>query len=57
VLVFFAVDTLRNEPATFVAIIAIALLAVVLDLIWKRNRAARPRTGPPVPSAGGTAPG
>ena len=51
VLVFFAVDTVRNEPATFVAIIAIALLAVVLDLIWKRSRAARPRTGPPVPSA------
>jgi hypothetical protein len=30
VLVFFAVDTLRNAPQTFAAIVAIALLAVVL---------------------------
>jgi hypothetical protein len=40
VLVFFAVDTLRNDPATFVATLAIVLLAVVLDLVWKRHRAA-----------------
>ena len=38
VLVFFAIDTLRNAPETFVAIVAIALLAVVLDLVWKRVR-------------------
>jgi hypothetical protein len=38
VLVFFAVDTLRNEPETFVAIVAIALLSVVLDFLWKRSR-------------------
>ena len=38
VLAFFAVDTLRNAPATFVAIVAISLLAVVLDLVWKRAR-------------------
>jgi amino acid transporter len=38
VLVFFAVDTLRNAPETFVAIVAIAGLAVVLDLVWKRVR-------------------
>ena len=38
VLVFFAVDTLRNAPETFVAIVVIALLAVVLDLVWKRIR-------------------
>jgi amino acid transporter len=38
VLGFFAVDTLRNAPETFVAIVAIALLAVVLDLVWKRMR-------------------
>ena len=41
VLAFFAVDTLRNSPETFIAIIAIAGLAVVLDLVWKRVR------GPP----------
>jgi amino acid transporter len=40
VLIFFAVDTLRNDPATFVATLAIVLLAVVLDLAWKRHRAA-----------------
>jgi len=38
VLAFFAVDTLRNDPATFVATLAIALLAVVLDFAWKRGR-------------------
>ena len=38
VLVFFAVDTLRNAPETFAAIVAIAVLAVVLDLVWKRVR-------------------
>ena len=38
VLVFFAVDTARNEPATFVAILAIAVLAVLLDFLWKRGR-------------------
>ncbi len=38
VLVFFAVDTLRNAPQTFVAIVAIAVLAVILDLVWKRVR-------------------
>jgi amino acid transporter len=38
VLVFFAVDTVRNAPETFVAIVVIALLAVVLDLVWKRMR-------------------
>ncbi len=38
VLGFFAVDTLRNAPATFVAIVAMTLLAVALDVIWKRLR-------------------
>ncbi len=38
VLGFFAVDTLRNAPETFAAIVAMAVLAVVLDLVWKRVR-------------------
>jgi amino acid transporter len=38
VLVFFAVDTVRNAPETFSAIVGIAVLAVVLDFIWKRAR-------------------
>jgi amino acid transporter len=38
VLVFFAVDTIRNAPETFAAIVAIAALAVILDLVWKRAR-------------------
>jgi amino acid transporter len=51
VLIFFAIDTLRNEPETFVAIVAIALLSVVLDFVWKRSRAAHSPAGPP-PVAG-----
>ena len=52
VLAFFAVDTLRNAPETFTAIVAIGLLSVVLDLIWKRVRGAAPEhdagaVGPP----------
>jgi amino acid transporter len=45
VLVFFAVDTLRNAPETFTAIVAISLLAVVLDLVWKRVRGPGPSSG------------
>jgi amino acid transporter len=37
VLGFFAVDTWKNAPQTFVAIVAILLLAVVLDL-WTREQ-------------------
>jgi hypothetical protein len=50
VLVFFAVDTLRNAPQTFTAIVAIALLAVVLDLVWKHVRAAPAAPGAPLVS-------
>ena len=38
VLAFFAVDTLRNAPETFVAILAITALAVLLDVVWKHIR-------------------
>ena len=41
VLLVFGVQTLRTEPATFVAIIGILALAIVLDLIWSRIRARR----------------
>jgi amino acid transporter len=41
VLAFFIVDTLRNAPQTFVAIVAIAVVAIVLDAIWTRVRDAR----------------
>jgi amino acid transporter len=34
VLVFFAIDTARNDPATFAAILAIAALAVTFNLLW-----------------------
>jgi hypothetical protein len=44
VLGFFAVDTLRNAPETFTAIVAVTALAVVLDLVWKR---VRDRSGSP----------
>ncbi len=38
VLVFFAIDTIDNSPETFVAIIAITVLAVLLDAFWTRAR-------------------
>jgi amino acid transporter len=38
VLAFFAVDTFRNAPQTFTAIVVIAALAVGLDVVWKRAR-------------------
>ena len=50
VLAFFAVDTLRNAPETFAALIAVAVLAVVLDLVWKGVRGPLP----PASAPGGT---
>jgi amino acid transporter len=44
VLVFFAVDTVRNAPETFTAIVLITVLAVILDLVWKRARGPLPAT-------------
>jgi amino acid transporter len=44
VLAFFAVDTLRNAPETFIAIVGITVLSVVLDLVWKRMRGEQPRS-------------
>jgi amino acid transporter len=38
VLAFFAVDTARHEPHTFIVMAALIVLAVVLDLVWKRIR-------------------
>ena len=38
VLGFFSVDTLRTSPETFGAIVAMTLLAVGVDLLWKRVR-------------------
>jgi amino acid transporter len=46
VLVFFAIDTLRNAPETFVAIVAIACLAVALDFLWRRARGGHPSAAP-----------
>jgi hypothetical protein len=46
VLVLFAIDTARNAPETFVAMIVLGGLAVVLDLVWKRVR-----PGPNLPLA------
>jgi amino acid transporter len=45
VLLVFAVQTLRNEPETFVAIVGILVLAVGLDLVWARMRAQRAAAG------------
>jgi amino acid transporter len=48
VLVFFAADTLRDAPETFIAILAITALSVVLDIIWKRARGSLPPEAGPV---------
>jgi hypothetical protein len=42
VLAFFVVDTFRNAPQTFTAIVIIAALAVALDVVWKRARGPLP---------------
>jgi hypothetical protein len=34
VLVLFTVDTLQNEPTTFFAMLALLVLALVLDVAW-----------------------
>ena len=53
VLGFFAVDTLRNDPETFTAIVAMTLLAIALDVVWKH---VRDREAPPAAPAEPTAP-
>ncbi len=47
VLVFFGIDTLRNSPETFAALVVITALAVVLDLLWKRARGEPPADAVP----------
>jgi amino acid transporter len=51
VLAFFAVDTLRNAPQTFIAIVAITALAVALDAVWKRSRGEPPVADPDATAA------
>jgi amino acid transporter len=41
-LVAFAINTYQDEPQTFVAMIAIFVLAIAIDLVWKRIRGALP---------------
>jgi amino acid transporter len=45
VLVVFGVQTLRESPQTFTAMVGIVALAIVLDLIWSRVRARRAAAG------------
>lgn len=54
VLGFFAADTWRNAPQTFTAIVAILILAVLLDL-WTRRRPSAP-AATPTPITRGPAP-
>ena len=49
VLAFFVVDTFRNAPQTFTAIVVIAALAVGLDVVWKRVRGEPPASTPLAP--------
>ena len=45
VLALFAIDTARNAPETFAAIVVIGLLSVVFDYVWKRRRDAHAGEG------------
>jgi len=45
VLALFAIDTARNAPETFAAILVIGLLSVVFDYLWKRRRDAHAGEG------------
>lgn len=56
VLAFFAVDTWRTAPETFAAIIALLILAVVLDS-WTRRRGRGDRGGAGEPSPEALQPG
>jgi lipopolysaccharide export LptBFGC system permease protein LptF len=47
VLVAFSVDTVRNAPETFTAMILIGLLAVVFDTVWRARKPAGVPTGGP----------
>jgi amino acid transporter len=42
VLAFFAVDTLRHDPGTFVVMVVLVGAAVLFDFLWKRARKERP---------------
>jgi hypothetical protein len=50
VLVTFAFTTLVEEPGTAIALVAILVMSIALDLGWKRRRSAPPA---PVPDAPG----
>ena len=45
VLVTFALTTLVDEPATAATLVAILVLSIVIDLLWKRTRDRRERDG------------
>jgi hypothetical protein len=47
VLVAFSVDTLRNAPETFVAMVGIGVLAVVFDAVWRARRPSATDVVPP----------
>jgi amino acid transporter len=46
VLVLFSIDTIQHDPATFVAMLALAVLSFVLDVLWKRARDREPQGTP-----------
>ena len=44
VLLTFAFTTLVDEPATAVALVAILVMSIVIDLVWKQTRDRRVAT-------------
>jgi amino acid transporter len=50
-LISFAVDTLSQEPTTMTTLLTLLLLAIIIDVVWKRVRSGRATTSvPPTPS-------
>jgi amino acid transporter len=38
VLLFFVIDTLRNDPSTFATTVVLVVLAIALDFLWKKTK-------------------
>jgi amino acid transporter len=49
VLVLFGIDTARNAPDPFTAMLVLVVLAIVLDTVWKHTRRG-PKAADPTPS-------
>jgi amino acid transporter len=51
VLVFFAIDTAQHDPKAFWAMVALVVIAIAVDVVWKRIRGSIAEQTPPQPQA------